>query len=378
MADELPSTVMRTYKFRLLPRKGQHKRLREALEHTHALYNAALEERIDAYKKGGVSRSCFEQFNSLTELRSDKDFAKFGNSMQRWPIKRVDLAFRAFFRRLKGGDRPGFPRYKSFRGFTTFGFEGPDSWKMHEGRLYMQGIGRVRLHLHRAPPVGTPVACQVKLEGTIWVALLVFKVPVIPLEATGQSVGIDLGIVNFIATSSGAIIPGLRASKHGKAEMRRRRRALSRCRLNSIRRRKVRAELARAHRRIANARKTFHHQTAAKLIRNNDLLAVERLSIGGLARGFLSRDVHDAGWGSFITILTEKAEKAGRVIVKVDPKYTSQTCSGCGAIEPKKLSQRVHRCDCGTVLDRDHNAAINILNRAVTRPDLAKSLTKAA
>lgn len=377
MAGISPNTVIRTYKYRLLPRKAQHRALRDALDHTRDLYNAALEERIDCYRKTGRSISWAEQCRGLSALRSDADFGRYSSPMQRWPIKRVDLAMQAFFRRLKAGGRPGFPRFRSRDRFDTFGFTDRAGWKIDHARLYMKGIGRIRIHMHRPLP-SAPLACQVKRDGKGWIVLLVCAVEREPLPTTGRSVGIDLGITSFIYTSDGEGVPGFKAGRRAHAEERRRQRSLARCKRGSSNRRKAKARLARLRERTANARRTFQHQVAARLVRENDLIAIENLNVKGLARGMLARDVNDAGWASFTTLLAEKAEKAARVLVKVDPRYTSQACSACGVIVPKPLKQRTHRCDCGVVLDRDHNAALNILSRAVAGPGVSKLRSAAA
>src|SRR5262249_1994272 len=153
-------------------------------------------------------------------------------------------------------------------------------------------------------------------------------------------------------------------------ELRRRQRALARCKRGSARRRKVRADVARIHAKIANARRTWLHQQSARIVRSYDLIAVEDLNVAGMGRNhFLSRSLSDAAWSTFTGMLAYKAENAGKTFVRVDPKMTSQACSGCGVIVKKGLSDRVHSCpECGLVLDRDHNAALNILHRAVLRP----------
>lgn len=153
---------MLTWKCRLLPSKGQHDKLRASLDHTRDLYNAALEERIDCYKKTGKGRSFFDQAKGLTELRSDPSWATYSVAMQRWPLKQVDLAFAAFFRRLKAkGGKSGFPRFRGREWFKTFGFSDRDGWAVNGARLRMKGIGSVRLHLHRPLP-SVPIACKVK------------------------------------------------------------------------------------------------------------------------------------------------------------------------------------------------------------------------
>jgi len=366
-AEAAAPMVMRTYKFRLLPRKGQHQKLKLALDQTRDLYNAALEERIGAFRKCGETRSYIVQCGGLTELRTDPAFTQFAVAMQRWPLKKLDLAFRAFFSRVKHGEKPGFPRFRGKDRFKSFGFTDRDGWSVEGRRLRINGIGRVAMHLHRPLP-SAPIACQIKQDSKGWVALLACQVPVEPIESVGHSVGLDLGITSFVAMSDGETIPGFRAGHRAQTEMRRRQRALARCKRGSRNRRKAKARLASLHAHVGNARRTFQHQLAARIVRENDLIAIEDLNVKGLARSIRARDVHDAGWTSFTQLLAEKAEKAARTLVRVDRRFTSQTCPDCGTVKPKDLSERVHRCECGLTLDRDVAAAKVILMRAVASP----------
>lgn len=365
LADPVPSTVIRTYKFRLLPRKGQHVKLREALEHTRELYNAALEERIGAFQKKSETRRYMTQCKALTVLRTDPEFTRFSVSLQRWPLRRLDIAFEAFFRRVAAGEYPGFPRFK--RELRSFGFAGISGWGVKGRVLYMRGIGNIKLHMHRKLPV-SPISCQVKQYKSGWVVLLACIVPVEALPKTGKSIGIDLGITNFIATSDGEIVAGLRAVPRNEAEMRRRRRAIARCAKGSNGRRKARRRLSVLCWKISNQRSTFQHQIAARIVRENDVIAIENLGIKGLANSILGPSVKDAAWGKFTELLFEKAEKAARTVIKVNPRGTSQTCPACGIIKAKPLRTRIHECDCGEVLDRDIAAAKVILMRAVAGP----------
>lgn len=363
-------TVLRTYRYRLLPRKAQHGRLQAALDHTRDLYNAALEERASYYRKTGKSIRYMDQTRSLTTLRKDAEFAVFPTSLQYWPLRKVELAFTAFFRRLKAGDKPGYPRFRSKSRFDTFGFTHKlgDGWQLFGSRLYIKGIGRVRMGLHRPMP-SKPVTCLIKKDGAGWVAYLICEVPVPEDVALGKSIGLDLGITAFVATSDGELIPGAHAGRRAEAEIRRRQRALARCKRGSRNRSKAKRAYGSAMSKSARVRTTFHHQIAARLVRENAVIAIEDLNIHGLGRGILSRDVHDAGWGKFTEILISKAESAGRSVIKVDPRNTSQSCSGCGVIVRKTLAVRTHDCsECGLVLDRDVNAARNVLLRAIPRP----------
>jgi putative transposase len=194
-------------------------------------------------------------------------------------------------------------------------------------------------------------------------------VPVRPLPPTGRTVGVDVGITTFAATSDGALILGPRANRAASATVRRAARKVARRRRGSNRRRNAVALLARAGEREANVRRDHAHKTARSLIERYDTICVEKLSVRGLARGMLARDCSDQGWAGFIGLLSEKAEEAARELVQVDPSYTSQDCSACGRRVPKALSVRVHACVCGLVLDRDVNAARNILARGLAQSE---------
>jgi putative transposase len=187
----IPTQIL-TIKARLLPSRGQHDRLRAALDHTRALYNAALEERIDCYRKTGRGRTWQDQSKGLTELRSDPAWATYPVTLQRWPLKQVDLAFSAFFRRAKAREgKAGYPRFRGKEWFKTFGFSDRSGWAVNGARLRMKGIGSIRLHLHREL-ASDPIACKVKREGRNWYALLTVEVPC-AVGHDGPSVGIDVG-----------------------------------------------------------------------------------------------------------------------------------------------------------------------------------------
>jgi len=367
LADHSVPTQILTFKVRLLPTKAQHDQLRAALSHTRDLYNASLAERIDCYRRTGKGRSWQDQYRSLTELRADSAWAVYPVTLQRWPLKQVDLAFAAFFRRVKVSKlKAGFPRFKGRDWFKTFGFSDRSGWAVAGKRLRMKGIGRIRLHLHRALP-SEPIACKVKREGRHWYALLTVEVPC-ATEHNGPAIGIDVGISTLAALSTGELIENVRPSRRAESQLRHRSRALARCKHNSRRRRKAKARVAALHSHIARTRDTHLHQITADLTRRFGVIAVEKLNIKGLAGGMLAKEVNDAAWGRLIAMLRYKAERAGGKLIEVDPRYTSQTCPDCGVIEKKTLSERVHRCPCGCVLDRDVAAAKVILHRAGIGP----------
>jgi len=361
------STQPLTFKFRLLPSAGQHDKLRAALDHTRDLYNAALAERTDCYRKTGKGRSWQDQCKGLTELRADPAWATYLVALQRWPLKQVDLAFAAFFRRLKARDgRAGFPRFRGREWFKTFGFSDRDGWRVTGARLRMKGIGSIRLHLHRAL-TSTPIACKIKREGRNWYALLTVET-VCATGHQGPTVGIDMGITTLAALSTGELIANPRPARRAEREMRRRQRQLSRCKRGSKGRRKVKARLASLHGCIARTRETHLNQISASLTARFGVIAVEKLNVKGLSGGMLAGEVRDVAWGRLIQMLRYKAARAGGAVIEVDPNYTSQTCPDCGVIKRKELSERIHRCDCGCVLDRDVAAARVILDRAGIRP----------
>lgn len=286
MAEANIPTQILTYKYRLLPSRGQHDKLRAALDHTRDLYNAALEERIDCYRKTGKGRSWYDQCKGLTELRADPAWAIYPVTLQRWPLRQVDMAFAAFFRRAKARDgKAGFPRFKGRDWFKSFGFSGRFGWAVNGARLRMRDVGSIRLHLHRPLPFA-PIACKVKREGRNWYALLTVEVPC-AAEHRGPSVGIDVGITMMAALSTGELIANLKPSRRAQSEMRRRQRALARCKRGSKRRRKIKARLASAHAKIARTRDTYLHQVTASLTARFSLIAVEKLNIKGLASGML-------------------------------------------------------------------------------------------
>lgn len=369
LADLSVPTQILTFKMKLLPTKRQHGRLRAALDHTRDLYNAALAERIDCYQKTGKGRSWPDQCRGLTELRADPAWAIYASTLQHWPLKQVDIAFAAFFRRCKaGGQKVGFPRFKGRNWFKTFGFSDRGGWSVDRGRLHMKGIGFIRLHMHRPFP-SEPLACKVKRERRHWYALLSIEVPC-AASHEGPAVGIDMGISTLAALSTKELIANIRPSRAAAKHTRIAQRALARCRRVSRRRRKVKARLGALHASIVRARETRLHQITADLTRRFGIIAVEKLNIKGLAGGILAKEVHDVAWGRLVQMLRYKAAKAGSKLIEVDPRFTSQTCPECGVIKKKELSERTHRCDCGCVLDRDVAAARVILYRAGIGPGL--------
>lgn len=360
--------MLRVYRYRMNPTAAQDAALRWTLARLRELYNAALQERRGAYRLRGKSPSAYDQMRSLGEVRSLRtEYADIHTHLLQDAITRLDYAYRAFFRRVKAGKAPGFPRFKGRGQYHTFTFKDAANdrgAKLVSGgkRVRLAGIGNVKVRLHR-PYQGTVKQVSVTLasDGHWYIAFVCDNVPAQPLPETGRDVGIDLGLNAFVATSDGEVISNPRHLQAAQRDIVKAQRRVSRRKKGSKRRRKAVAILAKKHARVANARRDFHHKVAVGLARTYDAIAIEDLNVKSLARGMLAGAVHDVGWGQFTTILASKAESAGRVLVKVNPAGTSQTCSACLGHVPKDLGVRVHRCPhCGFAEDRDINAALNI------------------
>lgn len=358
-----------TYKYRLLPSKRQHRALEAICEAQRVLYNAALEERIDCYRKTSEGRTFIDQTKALTTCRRDlPEMAALPVALQRWTLKRLDDAFAGFFRRVKHGGKVGFPRFRGRGWWTSFGFTEFSGIRFDGKRLRFKGMpSSVKLHLHRSLPKDSDIhSCVFKRDGHGW--YVCFQVAVKPAEkrVVSNAIGIDLGLKAFAYCSDNVVIPNPQIARRAEKELRRRQRALSRCKRGSKRRNKAREQVAKVHRKIVNTRTTWLHQQSAALVKRADLIAAEDLRIANMVRNpHLARSISDAGWSKFLSMVAYKAEKAGKHFITIDPRNTSQTCSSCGELVPKSLAVRTHSCpSCGLVIDRDWNASLNILNAA--------------
>lgn len=362
--------MVKTFKYRLYPTRKQTKAIDETLETHRRIYNSALNERKTTWEESQKSVSCFGQSASYKVARETNEYYQRTNfsSVQR-TLRRLDKAFKAFFRRIKSGDKPGYPRFRGYNRFDSVEFTYSDGIKLRDnGKLYVQYIGEVKIKQHR-PIIGTiKTAIIQRKAGRYYVCLSVEYEPQ-PLEPTGTAVGLDMGISNLVTTSDGEFFPPPKYLRQSEQKLRKQQRKIARRAKSSKRRHKAVTNLQRTHEHIANQRKDTAHKIARPLVNNYDLIGVENLNIRGLLKNnHLAKSIADAAWNTFIVILTGKAEEAGRKVIKVDPKYTSQDCSRCGNRVKKDLSVRTHDCPCcGLVLDRDVNAAVNILQKALAR-----------
>lgn len=364
----------KAFKYRLYPTQPQHKDLERTLALCRQLYNAALQERREAYQKAGKTVGFYEQKRWLPEIRTElPEYKGVHSQVLQNVIERVDKAFQGFFRRVRAGQKAGYPRFKGRERYDSFTFPqaGQTGVKLQEGgkRVLIYGIGSVKVKLHR-PLEGRLKAATVKREGEHWYLVFTCEVEPRPLPSSDQAIGIDLGTnPHFLVTSEGEMVEAPRYYQKTQAKLARAQHSLSRRKRGSSRRKQAQRQVAKLHRKIANQRKDFHHKIARRLVNEYGTIVHEDLNILGLARTRLAKGVLDAGWGRFLQILAYKAEEAGRRVIKVDPKYTSQDCPVCGHRERKPLWVREFRCSgCGGHFHRDVAAAINILAKARTEP----------
>lgn len=350
----------KAYKYRLNPTKAQAAKLDAALSHCRELYNAALEERSKAYQMNRKSvsfKAQSEQLPAIKELRPE--FEQVYSQVLQDVLHRVDKAFDNFFRRCKRGETPGYPRFRSRDRYDSFTY--PQlGFRLDAGKLKLSKIGTVKVKQHRSVQ-GRIKTCTIKREGDKWYAVLTCEVEPKPLPSNGAAIGIDVGLESFATFSNGEQIPNPRFFRQEEKELAKAQRKLSATPRRSKERAKRKKIVRRIHSRIRNKRNNFAHQESRKLVNEYGAIFVEDLNVKGLAGGMLAKSVTDAAWSQFLNCLTYKAADAGRVLVKIDPRFTSQDCNACGKREKKSLAVRWHACECGFETHRDHNAALNIL-----------------
>jgi len=357
----------KTFLYRLYPSKPQSRLLDSTLETCRHWYNACLAERKTAYEQEQRTVGKYDQLARVKDVKATNPYAKNVHShVLQTVVQDLDKAFDAFFRRVKAQQKAGYPRFKGRKRWHSFGFkELGNGFKVDGRRLKLSGIGRVAIRWHR-PIKGEIKTLRISKKAGKWYASFscVVDQPE-PLPATGLDVGIDVGLSALITTSTGEKVAHPRSYRNGQRALRVAARRVARRTKGSANRRKAVVLLQRQHEHISNQRKDFLNKLADNLIKQHDRIALEDLIITRMVHGNLAKSILDAGWGYLVQRLTHKAESAGRVIAQVCPRYTSKTCSSCGAtFAGLTLKDRWVTCRCGLSLDRDHNAAMNILNRA--------------
>ena len=358
-----------TYKYRVYPTKQQASEMDGMLGAFCDLYNAALQQRIEAYQRKKLTLTCVSQCNELKACReADERLASFGFTTEQQVMRRLDKAFKAFFGRLKKKGKAGFPRFQNKNRFDSAEFRVGDGLTIKKSdRLGIVGIsGEIRVKWHRALPVKPKSAVLTRTNGK-WYICFQIELPDVEIQEPVNPIGIDVGLNQLMALSDGKSFDHPRYYRKSQAKQRRLQRALSRCKRNSKRRNKARIRLARHSAHVANQRRDHAHKLTTDLIRTYDGFAFENLQIKNMVKSNMAKSIHDAAWNQITSFISYKAVSAGMRCVAVDPRGTSQNCSDCGSIPliKKNLSVRTHVCDdCGLVLDRDVNAARNILQRS--------------
>ena len=407
--------MIKAYKYRIYPNKETTEKLQWTLDRCRELYNAALDERTSAYrvtrkvpiefcgdvaildysKATGMSIGYNQQQNDLPDIKEMRpEYKEIGSHVLQNVLRRVDLAMAGFFNRVKKGQTPGYPRFQGKGRYDSFTYPDTAGWKFVPGEkkhamLVLSKIGSINVKTHR-PVEGTIKTTMIKREGEHWYVVFTSEVKAEKLPLSYQDVGIDLGITRLAALSNGEMIDNPRHYRKSEKKLKKLQEALSHKKHKNAktgckghRRRKASKAVAKAHRKIKNQRRDFHHKESRNLVNTYQVIVFEDLQAanlakrpkpkqdesgkylpnGAAAKGGLNKSIQDAGWSSFTEMVKSKAECAGRTVIFVDPRNTSQICSACHKKGPHKdLSERAHICIyCGVVLDRDTNAAINIL-----------------
>src|SRR6266705_3456894 len=375
------------YTFRLYPTRKQAQALIWTLDRCRELYNAALQERRDAYRMVGKRLNYYDQANQLPDIKAIREeYKDIHSQVLQDVLRKADKAFKAFFARCKRGHTPGYPRYKARGHYDSFTYPQAGFSLTHDHRVCLSKIGSIKIKLHREIK-GTIKTCTIKREGDAWFVVFASEVALEPLEASDEAVGIDLGLLHFATLSDGSTIENPRYYRKAEKKLERLQQAVSRKKRGSLRRRKAVKQVAKAYRKVRNRRQDFLHKESRKLVNAYGTIVFEELTPsnmskrpkpkqdetgkylpnGAAAKAGLNKSIVDAGWGQFQQYCVYKAANAGRQVLFVNPKYTSQVCSGCGTVKKKTLEERWHSCECGTELDRDHNAALNILRLGRSR-----------
>ena len=373
-------------KYRILPTKAQETALESCLSVLRDVYNSLVNERTYLYETQKQSISQYAQEKHFTDWKEQfPELKTVHTHLLQNVALRVNLAFTAFFRRVKAGELQGYPRLKGKGSYDSFTFkEYGNGCKLQGDVLQVSKIGQVRCIVHR-PLIGKVKTCTIRRRAGKWFACFACEYEPVALPPSAQSVGIDVGLNQFAALATFAaydetpfrqgdrslsddfFVDNPRFFRKDEKALAKAGRKQSKTKRGSVERRKANKVLSRIHERIRNRRHDFVHQTSRRLVNRFGLIAVEKLNVKGMVQNHcLAKSISDAAWSLFRSVLSVKAESAGRKIVEVNPAYTSQDCSGCGYRAKKKLSERWHFCPmCSLSLDRDTNAAINILQTAM-------------
>jgi putative transposase len=389
---------MRTsYQFKLRPTKQQIIDIDRWLSMLAAQYNYLLADRFSWYEQNRCPINACPLVCHIPELRDNPNYysqkktlpdlkkthphyGEVYSQVLQDVVKRVNLAFERFLKGDCNGKRSGRPRFKPRDRYRTFTYPAIKNDCIQGNKITLPKLGVIKVIQHRQIPDGfkiKTVSVTKKADGYYaTLSLEDLTVPTVKPDINPDSlVGIDLGLKDFffLTTSEGWTEPIPQHYRKSEKRLKRLQKCVSRKKKGSNRRRKAVKQLAKQHKKVADQRKDFHFKAVNRLLNKHDVVAHEDLNVKGLAKSRLAKSVHDAGWSSFLSILSNKAANAGLITIPVNPHNTSQDCSSCGVKVPKKLHERWHSCQCGCSLDRDHNAALNIKQRAAGHSVLFKA-----
>jgi len=355
--------MFKAFAYRLYPTASQKRTLGETLETCRHFYNKCLEERKFAHEQSGKTIGFVEQCRQVKVAKANNPYAANVHShILQTVVKDLQKAFDAFFRRVKAGEKPGYPRFKPRQRFRSFGLkEYGNGFRVDGRRLKISGIGRIPVRWHR-PLEGTVKSVRVQCRAGKWYAIFACEVAAQPLPDNANEVGLDVGLNSLVTLSTGEQVENPRWYRKTQQKLRRLHRKVHRRKKGGANRRKAVLTLAKFQECVSNQRKDYLNKLAHGLIVRFGRIALEDLSIRRMVRGRFAKSILDAGWGYFRQRLLCKAENAGRKIALVEPAHTSQDCCQCGHRQKLSLKDRWYTClQCGNSRNRDENAAANIL-----------------
>jgi len=356
---------IKTYEYKLKPNKEQIKLLETLLWETKCLYNNALQELIEYYEKTGRHLNRFAQDKNYNKQTYPNIPAKFVDTT----LDRLHRSFANFFRGLKQGKKIGFPRFQSYRRWSSFAFNDYTQGKIKDGKWYISKTNGIKVIQHREFS-GIPKLTRLVKRADGYYVQIICEVESVKIKKTNKQVGLDLGLKYFVADSNGNKIKAPKFFRKAQYKLARNQRQLSKKQKGGKNRNKARQIVAKNHLTIQRQRKDWLHKLSYKYANENDVVVVENLNVAGMVRNHhLALSISDASWATFLSMLEYKLQTLSRTLIKVNPAYTSQICSQCGAIVQKSLSQRTHYCpECLYVDDRDVNAGKNILKLGLEQP----------
>jgi putative transposase len=363
--------MLKTYKYRIYPTKAQETSLDRMLEECRWLYNKILETRKNAYEQDGKSLGLYDTQNLIPGWKTERQSLKLVHSLVLQNVNiRVDLAFKAFFRRVKSGEDPGYPRFKSYGRYDSMTYSQYGNGVRLDGNvLILSKLGSIKIKIHRELCSKPKIVTVRRASTGKWFATISCECEPSPLPKSHKFAGVDVGLQSFATLSNGKKIANPRFFKQEQDALAKAQRQMSKYAKGTPERAKRRKVVSRVHERITNKRTDFAHQQSHRLVNTYGVIVLEKLAVVDMMSNHtqvfgnkLNKSIADVAWSQLAQFTAYKAADAGRLFLQVDPRNTSKKCSRCSSIVPKDLGVRIHDCPhCGLILDRDHNAAINIL-----------------